>query len=153
MKKNIYIIVGLGIIIIVGSWLLFSNNSSQLGVEERENSNVLKTAKSKAVEAEKKAKLTINDGEKEPKTFEVEFVEGETAFDLLKNKTEELNMVLKTKTYDIGIMIEAIGDKENGQGGKYWLYYINGEMPMVSADKKIIKPGDKVEFKFEKSPF
>lgn len=153
MKKNIYIIVGLGIIIIVGSWLLFSNNSSQLGVEERENSNVLKTAKSKAVEAEKKAKLTISDGEKEPKTFEVEFVEGETAFDLLKNKTEELNMVLKTKTYDIGIMIEAIGDKENGQGGKYWLYYINGETPMVSADKMIIKSGDKIEFKFEKSQF
>lgn len=145
MKKNIYIIVGLGIIIIVGSWLLLSNNSSQTKVKEKENSNVLET--------EKKATLIINDGEKELKTFEVKFVEGETAFDLLKNKTKELDIALKTKTYDIGIMIEAIGDKENGQGGKYWLYYINGEAPMVSADKMEIKAGDKIEFKFEKSSF
>ena len=45
------------------------------------------------------------------------------------------------------------GIEENGENGKYWLYYVNGEMPMVSADKKELRPGDKVEFKFEKSPF
>ncbi len=76
-----------------------------------------------------------------------------TAFDLLKNKTEELNIPLKIKTYDFGILIEAIGNKKNGQDGKYWMYYVNNEMPMVSVDKKEIKPGDKVEFRFEKSPF
>jgi len=60
-------------------------------------------------------------------------------------------MVLKTKTYDFGIFIEAIGDKENGEDGKYWMYYVNEEMPMMAVDKKEIGPGDKIEFKFEKS--
>ncbi len=147
MKKNVFIAIGVGIIIvIIGSWLLFSDNSWQPNIKEKENSSVLETA-------EKKATLIINDGEKELKTFEIEFVEGETAFGLLKNKTEELNIILKTKTYDIGTMIEVIGDKENGQDGKYWLYYVNGQMPMVAADKNELKSGDKVEFKFEKSSF
>ena len=33
------------------------------------------------------------------------------------------------------------------------MYYVNGVLPMVAADKKEIKSGDIVEFKFEKSPF
>jgi len=75
-----------------------------------------------------------------------------TAFDLLKKGTEELNLTLKNKTYDIGIFIEAIGDKENGQDGKYWMYYVNAEMPIIAADKKELNARDKTEFKFEKPP-
>jgi len=97
--------------------------------------------------------LTIDDGEGTLKTFKSKFKEGMTVFDLLEEKTRELGLTLKTKTYDIGVLVEVIGGKENGENGKYWLYYVNGEMPMVSADKKELRPGDKVEFKFEKSPF
>jgi len=75
------------------------------------------------------------------------------AFDLLKEGAEKLDLSLKTKTYDMGILMEAIGSKENGEDGKYWMYYVNEEMPLVAVDKKEIKPGDKIEFKFEKSPF
>lgn len=145
MKKNIYIIVGLGIIIIVGSWLLFFSNYWQPNAEEN---NVIQ----KAAETEKEVFLTINDGGGNLNTINIEFREGMTAFDLLKDGAEKLTLPLKTKNYDIGIFIEAIGDKENGQDGKYWLYYVNGQLPMVAADKEIIKIGDKVEFKFEKSP-
>ncbi len=97
--------------------------------------------------------LIIDYGDGNTDSFQGNFKKGMTAFDLLKEKTEESGLTLKTKTYDIGILIEAIGDKENGQDGKYWLYYINNEMPMVSADKRELKPDDKVEFKFEKSTF
>jgi len=144
MKKNIYIIIGVGIIVIIGGWLMFSNNLWQVGVKE---TNVVQET------AEKEVVLVIDDGGGNPNTFIAEFKEGMTAFDLLKEEAEKLALALKTKNYDIGIFIETIGDKENGQDGKYWLYYINGEMPMVAADKKEIKAGDKVEFKFEKSPF
>ncbi len=144
MKKNIYIIVGVGIIVIIGSWLMLFNGFLQTSVKEVNNGPEI---------VGEKVVLAINDGEKEPMILTVDFTEGMTAFDLLKNKTDESGITLKTKTYDIGVMVEAIGDKENGQDGKYWLYYVNGEMPMVSADKMIIKLGDKVEFKFEKSPF
>ena len=76
-----------------------------------------------------------------------------TAFDLLEQGTNKLGLSLKTKKYDIGIFIEAIGDKENGQEEKYWLYYHNDQMADIAADKLEIKAGDKIEFKFESSPF
>ena len=144
MKKNIYIIFGVGIIVIIGSWFMLSNGFWQASVKEANNGPAI---------VGEKVVLAINDGEKEQMILTVDFTKGMTVFDLLKNGTEELGLNLKTKTYDIGIMVEAIGDKENGQDNKYWLYYVNGEMPMVSADKMILKAGDKVEFKFQKSSF
>ncbi|MBU3934794.1 DUF4430 domain-containing protein [Patescibacteria group bacterium] len=143
MKKNLYIIIGAVAVIIIGGWLLFSDNSWQSSVEES----------SSVPETTGEVTLVINDGGGDPRVVVSEFEEGVTVFDLLKNETEKLSLNLKTKTYDIGILVEAIGDKENGQDNNYWLYYVNGEMPMVSADKTVLKFGDMVEFKFEKSTF
>ena len=102
--------------------------------------------------AEREVSLLIDDGD-DPKSFQGEFREGMTAFDLLQDGGEGLNLTLKVKTYDMGVFVEMIGVKENGEDEKYWMYYINGELPMVAADKQELKPGDKVEFKFEKSSF
>lgn len=146
MKKvNIYILIGIGIIII-GGWMILSNINQPISTKET-NQSLQENIKNEIV------LLIVNDGEETPKIYETKFNEGVTAFALLKNAVEKLNIALKTKNYDFGILVEAIGNKENGQGGKYWLYYVNGQMPMVSADKNVLKPGDKVEFKFEKSSF
>ncbi len=144
-KKNIFLGIGVGIILIVGGWLIFSDEISQ-SIFQQKIKILPENIKQEVV-------LVIDDGEESPKTFEVKVEEEMTTFDLLKSKTEELNIVLETKTYDFGVLIEAIGDKKNGEDGKYWMYYVNGEMPVVAADKKEIRLGDKVEFKFEKSPF
>ena len=144
--KKTSIFLGVGIIIIVSAWMLFSSRVDQSVPQEE--------IRIPQEEAKQEVVLVIDAGEGLPDTFEIEPEEGMTAFSLLRNKTEELSLPLKTKTYDnIGIFIEAIGDKENGQDGKYWLYYVNEEMPVVAADKQEIKAGDRVEFKFEKSPF
>ena len=145
-KSNIFIGIGIGIIIIVSGWIIFPDRIEQL-ISQEEIGIPQETIKKEVVS------LVIDDTEGTPQTFEVEFTKGMTAFGALKNKTDEFNIALKTKTYDIGIFVEAIGDKENGQDEKYWMYYVNNEMPMIAADKKEIKAGDKVEFKFEKSPF
>ena len=76
-----------------------------------------------------------------------------TAFALLEQKAGMAGWIIRSTTYDMGVFIEAIGDKENGQDNSYWLYYVNGEMPMEAADKYEVAPGDKVEFRFEPSPF
>ena len=102
---------------------------------------------------EAKAVLVIDYGQGSSENLEAEFKEGMTAFDLLEEKAKEIGLNLEVKTYDMGVFIERIGEKKNGDDGKYWLYYLNGEMPMVSADKQALNPGDKVEFKFEKSSF
>ena len=112
--------------------------------------NSLEDGEGKTIQG--KATLIINNGI-QSKIFTVNFKEEITAFDLLKDKAGELNMNLKTKTYNIGIFIEVMGDKENGQDGKYWLYYVNGEIPMIASNKYKIKNGDMVEFKFEESIF
>lgn len=143
MKKiNIFLIIGI-ILVLIG--VLFIDRFERL-LPQKEFSQPKE-------EIEKQAVLVIDDGRGQPGTFSISFREKTTAFDLLKNKTEELGLNLKTKTYDIGVFIEAIGDRENGQDGFYWMYYINGQMPQVAADKQELNPGDKVEFKFEKSPF
>ncbi|OGZ18935.1 MAG: hypothetical protein A2175_02280 [Candidatus Nealsonbacteria bacterium RBG_13_42_11] len=146
--KKIYIFlgIGIGIILIIGSWLMFSSKISQQAFQEEIKISQGDIKKEIVL-------LVIDDGEGAPKNFEVEFNEGMTAFDLLEEGTENSDLFLKTKTYDIGILIEAIGDKENGQDEKYWFYYVNGKMPMISADKEEIKLEDKVEFRFEKSSF
>ena len=145
-KRNLSLGLILGIIMFIGIWLLFFQEFNQpVSVDQVE------------IEAEEEIKqevtLIINSGEESIKTFKSEFNQGITAFDLLKNKAEELDLILETQSYDIGVLIETIGDKKNGDDGKYWLYYINSEMPMVAADKKELSPGDKVEFRFEKSVF
>ena len=146
MKKiNIFLGIGIGVVLIIGGWLIFSNETSQLISQEK---NRIFSGS-----IEERVILVVDNGEGLPRTFETKFEAGMTAFDLLKEKTEELSMILRTKSYDIGLMIEAIGDKENGDSGKYWMYYVNEEMPMVASDKNEIKAGDKVEFKFEKSTF
>ena len=145
-KRNFFLGLIFSIIILVGIWLLFFQEFNQPASVGRVE-----------IEAEEEIKqevtLIINSGEESIKTFESEFNQGITAFDLLKDKAEELDLTLETKIYDIGVLIEAIGDKTNGDEGKYWLYYINNEMPMVAADKKELSPGDEVEFKFEESVF
>lgn len=144
MKSNLYIIIIVLIVVAAGGWFVLSGGFFQPASYK---APVLQTS-------EKQATLLINYGEGEPEELQVNFSEGTTVFNLLKSKTEELDLNLKTKVYEgMGVLIEAIGDKENGQDNKYWLYYVNGEMPMVAADKLEVNESDKIEFKFEKSSF
>ena len=143
MKKIIIIVIG--VIIIVVGLVIFSDRvldnvlEKETGIFQENQEDII----------EQEVVLVINYGDENSETFNIELIKGLTAFDLLK----ESGLTLETKEYDVGLFVEAIGGKKNGEDEKYWMYYVNGEMPMVSADKKELKPGDKVEFKFEASPF
>lgn len=143
-KTNISAVITVMILAILG-WVIFSNKDSLFVSQEKDEGP--------QIETKKEVSLIINNGEGSPLVVNNEFKEGMTAFDLLEEKTEELGLVLETKTFDFGILVEVIGDEKNGENGKYWLYYINDEMPMVSSDQNKINPGDKIEFKFEESTF
>ncbi|OGZ27171.1 MAG: hypothetical protein A2365_00685 [Candidatus Nealsonbacteria bacterium RIFOXYB1_FULL_40_15] len=73
------------------------------------------------------------------------FEENASALELLA-KTK---IPFETKDFSFGVLVESIKGKKNGEEGRYWSYYVNGEMPMVSADKYIVNKGDKVEFRYE----
>ncbi len=141
LKGIVLTITGTFVVLAITAGLVFFlNNPSSLSKEAGgvQTENI-----------QKEVILVIDYGEGNPLNSQVEFRDGMTVFDLLKEKADQSGIALKTKTYDIGVLIEAIGEKENSEDGKYWLYYVNGELPMVSSDKNTIKAGDKVEFKFE----
>lgn len=102
---------------------------------------------------EQKATLVIDDGTGNPRSFNLEAKEGATVFDLLKEAADQADLKLEYSESDFGVMVNAIGDKKGGQDKKYWLFYVNGKMAPVSADKQGVKPGDKIEFRFETSSF
>jgi len=89
----------------------------------------------------------------EKKYFELELENNSTAFSALQKVASAENIDFSVDNYEVGVFIKSIGGIDNGYNGKYWMYYVNGEMPSVAADKKNVVSGDKVEFKFEKSPF
>lgn len=76
---------------------------------------------------------------------------GDTAHDVLLESTNINKLGMVTKEYDFGKSIDGIGDDLAGTDNKYWLYYINNEMAMQSADNQEVVNGDRIEFKFEAS--
>lgn len=138
-KIIVYIIIAL----VLASGLFFfyySNRGAEAPIQEQEAKN--------------EVSLFIDDGGGEKiKTFTAEFKQGMTAYDLLLQETVKTGLILQTKAYDTGILVENIGGIKNGENGKYWIYYINGQASQVAPDKYQLKAGDKVEFKFEKSIF
>ena len=64
------------------------------------------------------------------------------------------NMSFEFEEYfGLGKMVTKIGDKENSAEGGYWQHWVNGEYASVGASQYLLKPGDKIEWKFSKSSF
>jgi hypothetical protein len=71
------------------------------------------------------------------------------AFEALKSVADEQQIVLKTKQYDFGIFVERIGNFSSSNESA-WLYFVNGISGETAADKKILKTGDTVEWRYMK---
>jgi hypothetical protein len=97
--------------------------------------------------------LVIDFGNGERLSFQVPAAPGASAFDILKEAAKLHNLKLAYKNSNLGVFVESIGSRENGKGGRYWLYYINGLAPQTAVDKRIIKKGERLEFRFEKPSF
>lgn len=84
-----------------------------------------------------------------------EIAPAETAFTLTQKSLASREIPFEFKDYgaDLGILVEQIGDQKNGTDGKYWQYQVNGQYADVGAGKYIVKPGDKIEWRFAESSF
>lgn len=165
MKREIKIIIGILAILVTGLLSGCSGNVSLHQPEELAVNGTTKTedilgyrTEGEATTTEEtpqtaKVSLTIDFGAGDIKELEAEFKEELTVFDLLQEGAEQLGTSLQTKMYNIGVFIEIIGDKKNGQDNKYWTYYVNDEFANVAADKYELQAGDRVEWKFGESPF
>jgi hypothetical protein len=87
------------------------------------------------------------DGNKILPMTAVEIKEGETAFDLLKEVTEEQNVILDYgEDPNFGAFINSIGSIIP-QGDQYWGFMINGEGAQVGASSYVVEKGDSLLFK------
>lgn len=78
--------------------------------------------------------------------------ERETVFSLLERTAADNSFSFNVKQYDFGVLIEEIGGLKNGDNNKYWQYWVNDVLGEVAADKKEIKAGDRVEWRFDIVP-
>jgi len=70
--------------------------------------------------------------------------------EIARNKAWEF----ASKDYgEMGFLITQIKNKTNGENNKYWHYYVNDNLVMISADKHILQPNDTLRWRFEKSEF
>lgn len=73
-----------------------------------------------------------------------------TVFSLLEELSQRENFEIESTLYEgIGVFVETIDGLKGGTDNKWWQYWVNDELPMIAADKKEIKGGDKIEWKFE----
>jgi hypothetical protein len=92
-------------------------------------------------------KIDFGDGEEVAEEVEaVDALEGLTKLAVGKG------LVIKTKSYDFGTLVEEIGGRANSDE-KAWIYFINDEAGTVAADKVELSPGDVVEWRYIKPIF
>ena len=77
--------------------------------------------------------------------------EGDTVFSMLEKIVERNYVSLKSTYYEQfdSILIDSIGNNQNGDNGKYWQYYVNDKIPTIGCDKYEISNGDHIEWIFE----
>lgn len=85
--------------------------------------------------------------------YQIEIEEDSTIFSLLKELSKRESFDITFTEYDFGVFVESIDGYKNGTDNKYWQYWVNDKLGEVAADKKQVKDGDKIEWKFELSQF
>jgi hypothetical protein len=104
--------------------------------------------------AQEKILYIIDFGDGKVKTFQIVPTGNSTAFSLLEELAKRENFKVESKIYEgMGVFVESIDGVKNGADNKYWQYWVNSELPMVAADKKEIKKGDRVEWRFAPSSY
>ena len=87
-------------------------------------------------------------------------IDGEQVADLSKEITVSEGTYLMDvmhEEYDVvdeGGFLSAIeGHEQDADAGRYWMYYVNDEMPSVGAFEYELEEGDSIEWRLEDSEF
>lgn len=79
--------------------------------------------------------------------------ENVTVADFLFECANHNNFTVKKKYWKgyKSFLIEAINGIENGEGDRYWQYYVNGKFADVGCSNYFLHDNDVVEWRFEPS--
>lgn len=140
MKKKLLLI--LAIVVFLGAFSFFATDYF-LEKSQKPPESPLKEA------IEGQITYIINKGEGDVSEYQIrEIPEDSTVFSLLEQLSLRENFEIETNQYDFGIFVESIAGLRSGTDNKYWLYWVNDKLGEVAADKKKVKEGDKIEWKF-----
>jgi hypothetical protein len=98
--------------------------------------------------ADAKVNLTITAGETS-NSYELTGVQDYTVLDVLQKASEDYDIALEVQDSEFGAFVQSLSGKTGGDDGKYWMYYVNGEMAPLGVGEQIANDGDQIEFKFE----
>jgi len=131
MNKKLYLMIMLTII-------LFATSSGCIDQE------------SNSINEKVTATVKIDFGNETIKTYEIT-IKNNTVCDFLLEAAKKAELEVKSTYYGLydSMFIDSIGNVENGQDNKYWIYYINGESGTIGSDKQKVENNDLIEWKFE----
>jgi hypothetical protein len=96
--------------------------------------------------------LTIDYGDRKSFSYTQDLPASTSAFSLLQIVTSRQNIPLSFKTYSFGTLVESINNLPN-TAQRAWIYFVNDKSPNIGADKYILAPGDKVDWRYIKPAF
>jgi len=69
---------------------------------------------------------------------------------ILREASETLGFSLTYVPYEIpkGVFVTGINGSMNGDGGRYWRYWVDGTYGTVAADHQVLRDGDAVLWTF-----
>jgi len=158
MKKNVslkFALVIIGIFTIMVGYLV----QRKFILTQQEIANLVKEEASIQEDTlrkiqEKRILFIIDKGNRNINSYKISSSKDSTVFSLLEELSTRENFKIEFTVYQgMGVFVKSIDGVENGTDNKYWQYWVNGELATVAADKKEVKVGDRIEWKFEPSPF
>ena len=143
-QKILSLIIALIIVVLFsGGWLVYKSWQSEK-----------KTTDFSPTKNQEKVLYVINKGEEDVKKYQIEISNNSTVFSLLEELSKRENFEIETTVYpEMGIFVKSISEAKGGTDNKWWQYWVNDKLGDVAADKKQVKNGDKIEWKFEVAQF
>lgn len=86
-------------------------------------------------------------------SYQSDVTTNNTAFGLLREASMRLGFSLHVVYYQVprGVFVLGINGTMNGDGGRYWQYWVNGGYGPVAADHHRLHDGDSVQWRFTAS--
>lgn len=86
-----------------------------------------------------------------PQVVSITATTSETVIDVMRAAVSSGALAFTGRDYPgLGFFVDSINGQENA-GGRYWFLYVNGVSATAGASAVIVKAGDIVEWKYEKS--
>lgn len=141
----VYLLIGIvGVLFVLTKVVFPGVTLDQLTKQQFGNGNASSSADFSSLKEGVRAEIDFGDNKKS-----YENISASNAYLVLVEAAKKDNLGVEIKQYDFGILVEKVGNYTNSKD-RVWVYYVNGESGNVAADKKEIKNGDLVEWKYVK---